>query len=155
MSKPERQLQRPDDLPDELLQHKAGVFVSIKISGRLRGCIGTIAPVTDNTADEIIRDAVSACSEDPRFEPVRPDELPWLEYSVDVLGEAEPIESIDQLDVIRYGVIVSSRGRRGLLLPDLAGVNTPQKQVSIALQKAGISSHDKYSLERFEVVRHK
>ncbi len=150
-----RQLQRPDDLPDELLQHKAGVFVSIKISGRLRGCIGTIAPVTDNTADEIIRDAVSACSEDPRFEPVRPDELPWLEYSVDVLGEAEPIESIDQLDVIRYGVIVSSRGRRGLLLPDLAGVNTPQKQVSIALQKAGISSHDKYSLERFEVVRHK
>ncbi len=153
--KTNRRMHRPEGLLPELLEQKAGVFVSLKINGRLRGCIGTIAPITPSIADEIIRNAVSAAAEDPRFEPVRQDELPWLEYSVDVLAEAELIDSMVELDVKRYGVIVSSRGRRGLLLPDLAGVDTPDQQVNIALQKAGISPHDKYSLERFEVVRHK
>jgi AMMECR1 domain-containing protein len=73
---------------------------------------------------------------------------------VDILGEAEPIQGMDQLDVVRYGVIVRSGRRSGLLLPNLEGVDTVEQQVSIALQKAGIKSHEQYSMERFEVIRH-
>ena len=148
-------IQKPDKLPDELINRKAGVFVSLKKDGRLRGCIGTISPVEKSVADEIIRNAVSAGVGDPRFEPVTPDELPELVYSVDVLGEPEPIESESELDVIRYGVIVTKGRKRGLLLPNLEGVNTPKQQVEIALQKAGIHQSESYQMERFEVVRHK
>ncbi|NLM75457.1 MAG: AmmeMemoRadiSam system protein A [Clostridiaceae bacterium] len=145
----------PDNLPEEMLDRKAGVFVSIKKHGRLRGCIGTINPVTDNIANEIIQNAISAGTSDPRFNPVKEYELKDLVYSVDVLGEPERIESMDQLDVKRYGVIVSSGYRRGLLLPDLEGVDTPEEQVEIALAKANISKDEDYILERFEVIRHK
>jgi len=86
---------------------------------------------------------------------LKEDELPWISYSVDVLGEAQPITSMEELDVVRYGVIVSTKAKDGLLLPNLEGVSTPQQQVSIALQKAGISEKEKYTMERFEVVRHK
>ncbi|MBQ1343267.1 MAG: AmmeMemoRadiSam system protein A [Firmicutes bacterium] len=144
----------PQGLPAELLERRAGAFVSLHEHGQLRGCIGTIAPTADCLAREIIQNAVSACSRDPRFMPVRREELPWLEISVDVLGEAEDISSMDQLDVKRYGVIVSRGGRRGLLLPDLDGVDTVEQQVSIARQKAGIGPGEKVSLQRFEVVRH-
>ncbi|MGI6734525.1 MAG: AmmeMemoRadiSam system protein A [Anaerovoracaceae bacterium] len=148
-------IERPPGLPKELTKQKAGVFVSLKKHGRLRGCIGTISPVEECIADEIIRNAVSAGTGDPRFDPVTEDELDELIYSVDVLGDPEPIDSIDQLDVIRYGVIVSKGGRRGLLLPNLEGVRTPEQQVEIALKKAGISPYEDYKMERFEVVRHK
>ena len=149
-----RQARLPDGLPPELLSKRAGVFVSLKKHGELRGCIGTISPVTGSVAGEILRNAVSACSEDPRFDRVRPDELPDLIYDVDVLSPPEPIMSEEQLDVKRYGVIVSSGRRRGLLLPDLAGVDTVQRQIAIARQKAGIKPDEPVSLERFEVVRH-
>lgn len=149
-----RRAKLPDDISKELLDQKAGVFVSLKKHGELRGCIGTIAPVTDSIAEEILRNAVSSCSEDPRFEPVLPDELPELIYSVDVLSPAEPIASPDMLDVKRYGVIVSSGRKRGLLLPNLEGVDTIDQQLSIAMQKAGICKGENYSLERFEVVHH-
>ncbi len=148
-------LPRPDGLPDDMLTQRAGVFVSLHEHGRLRGCIGTIGPVTPCIADEIIRNGISACSEDPRFDPVRPDELDQLETSVDVLGEAEDIDSTDELDPQRYGVIVSNGGRRGLLLPMLDGVDTVEEQVEIACRKAGISPHEPgTTLQRFEVVRH-
>ena len=147
-------IRRPDGLPEEMSE-RAGVFVSLKKSGRLRGCIGTISPTTRSVADEIIKNAVSAGTGDPRFDPVTEDELDSLVYSVDVLAEAEPITSMDALDVKRYGVIVTKGMRRGLLLPNLEGVDSPQQQVSIALQKAGISNNEDYSMERFEVVRHK
>ena len=127
----------------------------MKLDGSLRGCIGTISPTTSSIADEIIRNAISAGTEDPRFPPVTEDELSRLEYSVDVLGKAEKIESMDELDPLRYGVIVSKGHRRGLLLPNLEGVETAEKQISIALRKAGISPNEDYQLERFEVVRHK
>lgn len=149
-----KNLKRPQDLPGELLDQKAGVFVSLKKHGRLRGCIGTIAPVEENVADEIIRNAVSAGVGDPRFDPVAPEELPELTYSVDVLGKPEPIAGMDQLDVKRYGVIVTRGRKRGLLLPNLDGVTSPAQQVQIALQKAGISPEEQYAMERFEVVRH-
>src|SRR5690606_7601218 len=109
----------PDNLPEEMIKNRAGVFVSLKKYGQLRGCIGTISPITDSIAQEIIRNAISAGVEDPRFPPVGEEELDELDYSVDVLSEAEPINSVDELDVYRYGVIVSSGRKRGLLLPNL------------------------------------
>ena len=144
----------PADLPPELEYGRAGAFVSIHSKGRLRGCIGTIAPVRASLAEEIIHNAVSAATEDPRFDPIRPDELASLEISVDVLGEPEDIESEAQLDVKRYGVIVQRGRRRGLLLPDLDGVDTPAQQVDIARRKAGIGPDEAVKLQRFEVVRH-
>ena len=147
-------LEVPDDLPDEMLKTRAGAFVSIHEHGKLRGCIGTILPVTGSVAEEIIENAVSAATRDPRFDPIREDELKWLEINVDVLTAPEPIASADDLDVKKYGVIVTSGSKRGLLLPDLDGVDTVEQQIRIASQKAGIRSGEKISLQRFEVVRH-
>lgn len=144
----------PEDLPAEMTTQQAGAFVSLHKNGQLRGCIGTIAPTCDNLAWEIVQNAVSACSRDPRFSPVRPDELDELEYSVDVLGAPEPVDSPAALDPKTYGVIVSCSGRRGLLLPDLDGVDSVEAQLSIALQKGGIRKNEPYKIERFMVVRH-
>ncbi len=144
----------PDWVTEEMLQRRAGVFVSIHKDGKLRGCIGTFLPVRENIAREIISNAVSAATRDPRFDPIRPEELKWLEINVDVLSAPEPVSGKDDLDVKKYGVIVSSGSRRGLLLPDLAGVDTVDEQVDIAMRKGGISPKDPITLERFEVVRH-
>ena len=145
----------PDDVPRELLDRQAGVFVSLHERGDLRGCIGTISATEPSIAAEILQNGISACSRDPRFDPVREDELDYLEYSVDVLGDAEPISSPDELDPRRYGVIVTKGWKRGLLLPNLEGVDTVDVQLSIAKRKAGISpADDDVRLERFEVVRH-
>lgn len=147
-------LEKP--LPDGALRARAGCFVSIKEEGDLRGCIGTIAPTKASLAQEICDNAVSACAHDPRFPAVREEELGSLVYSVDVLEAPEPIGGLDLLDPARYGVIVSTGdGRRGLLLPDLDGVDTATEQVRIAARKGGIDlARDDWSLERFEVVRH-
>lgn len=145
----------PDGLPEELLTRRAGVFVSLHERGELRGCIGTIGPTQPNVAFEILRNGVLACSEDPRFPPVAVDELDWLEYSVDVLDEPEPIASEAELDVREYGVIVTKGWRRGLLLPNLDGIDTVAQQVAIAKRKAGIADDESgVQLERFRVVRH-
>ncbi len=144
----------PGGLPEEMLCRRAGTFVSLHRHGRLRGCIGTIAATQQNIAEEIINNAISACSHDPRFSPVTADELSSLEISVDVLGELEPIASPTELDVKRYGAVVSCGRRRGLLLPNLDGVDTVEEQISIARRKGGIGENEPYSLERFEVVRH-
>jgi len=150
-----KELEMPAGLPEEMLKNRAGVFVSLKVDGRLRGCIGTLCPTAANIAREIMQNAVSSGTGDPRFSPVTERELVNVEYSVDVLSESEPIDSMEQLDAKRYGVIVTKGGRRGLLLPNLEGVDTPEQQVAIALKKAGISSSEKYAMERFEVVRHR
>jgi AmmeMemoRadiSam system protein A len=144
----------PGWVPAEMTERKAGVFVSIHKEGRLRGCIGTIQPVRRSVAEEIICNAVSAATGDPRFDPVRPEELNRLEINVDVLSMPERIKSKDELDVKRYGVIVSSGSRRGLLLPDLDGIDTVDEQIDIARKKGGISPRDNITLERFEVIRH-
>lgn len=144
-----------DDIPKELLTKQAGAFVSIHKAGRLRGCIGTILPTTDCVASEIIQNAISASTRDTRFNPISPEELPDLEINVDVLSEPESISSPDELDVKRYGVIVSSGNRRGLLLPDLDGVDSVAQQISIARQKGGIGPEEPVQLQRFEVIRHK
>ncbi len=140
---------------EELEKTRAGAFVSLHKQGQLRGCIGTIAPVRECVADEIIENAVSAAVHDSRFLPVEEVELGLIEYSVDVLDEAESIDSESELDVKRYGVIVTKGMKRGLLLPNLDGVDTIEQQVSIAKRKAGLAPDEKgCSLERFEVVRH-
>ena len=145
----------PDGLPEEMLSRRAGVFVSLKEEGRLRGCIGTISPVKRCIAEEIAENAVSAAARDPRFHPVEPQELDRLTYSVDVLGPTEKISSGKELDVKRYGVVVSRGMRRGLLLPNLEGVDSVEQQIDIARQKAGIPEDAQdIRLERFEVVRH-
>jgi len=143
-----------EDIPKELLENRAGVFVTLHKNGDLRGCIGTIEPVRASIAEEIISNAVSAATEDPRFRPVKESELDEIVISVDVLKPAEKISSISELDPQRYGVIVSRGFRRGLLLPMLEGIDTAEKQVDIARQKAGIYKDEPYELHRFEVIRH-
>ena len=144
----------PDWATEEMKQDRAGVFVSIHKDGKLRGCIGTFLPTRENIAREIISNAVSASTRDPRFDPIEPEELEWLEINVDVLSRPEKIRGKEELDVRKYGVIVTSGSRRGLLLPDLDGVDTVEEQIAIAMRKAGIREGERISLERFEVVRH-
>jgi len=144
----------PDhDLPAEFTE-RAGVFVCLKTKGMLRGCIGTFEPAEPNVAHEVVRNAISAATCDPRFACIGEHELDALEYSVDVLSPTEPIADKSQLDPKRYGVIVQAGGRRGLLLPDLEGVDTAEQQVGIAMQKAGISPATPIKLFRFEVKRY-
>lgn len=144
----------PKDVPAEFLE-RGGVFVSIHKEGDLRGCIGTTEATTSSLAAEIISNAVSAAARDPRFEPVDSSELDYLDYSVDVLSPSEPVESLSDLDPKVYGVICEKGRRRGLLLPDLPGVNTVEEQVSIAKRKAGIGEREKdVRLYRFRVTRY-
>ena len=143
------------DLPGEARTERAGAFVSVHKNGMLRGCIGTIGPVQGSIAEEIISNGISAVSRDPRFAPVTPDELDQLELSVDILGKPEDISGPDELDVKRYGVIVEKGYKRGLLLPDLDGVDTVEEQIAIAKQKAGLDlTENGVKMYRFEVVRH-
>jgi AmmeMemoRadiSam system protein A len=137
------------------MKAKAGVFVSIHKGGELRGCIGTIEPQRNNIAEEIIANAISSAIRDPRFYPITTDELKELEYSVDVLSRPEPVKSQKQLDPRRYGVIVEAGGRKGLLLPDLEGVDSIEYQIDICRQKADIDPDEPVKLSRFEVKRYK
>lgn len=147
-------LKEPDDLPHEMLNERRGVFVSLKKEGELKGCIGTIGAITDNVAQEIIRNAVSAATQDPRFPKVAKDELGYLDISVDILFEPEPC-TLNDLNVYEYGVIVSTLDKRGLLLPKLDGINSVDEQIKIALEKAGINYNEDFLIERFKVERHK
>ena len=145
---------KPEELTPEMME-EAGVFVSIHKLDELRGCIGTFEPAKENVAEEIIANAISSATRDPRFPPVAPNELKDLEYSVDVLTKPEPIHSKDQLDPKKYGVIVECGFRKGLLLPDLEGVDTVDYQIDICRQKAGIAPDEPIKLYRFEVRRYR
>jgi AmmeMemoRadiSam system protein A len=144
----------PADL-DEVMSAKAGVFVSLKKHGELRGCIGTFLPQQENVAREVIQNAVSAATRDPRFQEVKESELDKIDYSVDVLSTPEPVNTLDELDSQRFGVIVSHGHHRGLLLPDLEGVDTVEQQLGIAMMKAGIDPGEEVAIERFEVKRYR
>lgn len=144
----------PDNIPSEMLTNKAGVFVSLYKFDTLRGCIGTILPTTNTIAEEIINNSLSAALNDYRFPPLTKEELKWLEITVYILKEPEPISSLDMLDVHKYGIIVTHGLKRGLLLPDLDGIDTIDQQISIALQKAHINPKEDYKLQRFEVIKH-
>jgi len=146
-------LEPPAQLAPEM-KEKAGVFVSLHRNGELRGCIGTFQATTDNVAKEIINNAIESAMHDPRFSPLTKDELAGLEISVDVLGRPEAIESKADLDPRHYGVIVKAGPKRGLLLPDLPGVETADQQISICKRKAGIDQQDEVELFRFKVKRY-
>jgi AmmeMemoRadiSam system protein A len=141
------------DAPD-LADEPAGAFVSLKKSGQLRGCIGTIEPVKPDLIQEIADNAVAAATRDPRFTPVTIEELDDISISVDVLSKPEPVRSVHELNPEKYGVIVRSGHRKGVLLPDLPGITTSEEQVSIARQKAGIGPEEPVELLRFEVARY-
>jgi AmmeMemoRadiSam system protein A len=152
-----RRLDLPADLTPEM-ERPAGAFVTLHRHGQLRGCIGTIQPTRQTVAQEVIDNAIAAASRDPRFSPLRRGELEGLEVKVDVLGEPEPVEGVDQLDPRRYGLIVQSLEnplKRGLLLPDLEGIDTAEKQLFWTRRhKAGITDpHEPVQLYRFEVTR--
>ncbi len=141
--------------PSSEMREKAGVFVCIKKDGRLRGCVGTFMPCRENIAEETIRNAISAATEDPRFMAVEEGELGRLHYSVDVLSAPEKVNDLKELDPKEYGVIVVSGQRRGLLLPDLEGVDSVEEQLRIARMKAGILPGDSVEIYRFRVKRYK
>ena len=145
---------KPRELTPEM-RERAGVFVSLHKHGQLRGCIGTFEPVKDDVAEEIIANAISSSTMDPRFPPVTESELDDLEYSVDILTAPEPVTDLSQLDPKEYGVIVESGWRRGLLLPDLEGVDSVEEQIAICRLKAGISVGEPVNLYRFQVRRFK
>jgi len=147
-----KKIEIPSDLPPEL-KERAGVFVSLHKNGQLRGCIGTFLPTKANIAEEIISNAIYASTEDPRFPPVTSKEMPELDISVDVLTLPEPA-NISELDPKKYGIIVSCGMKRGLLLPDLEGVDTAERQMDICRQKAGIRENEPVSIEKFCVKRY-
>ena len=150
-------------VPAELLpemQREAGAFVSIHRYGQLRGCIGTIQPTCSTVAEEVIENAIAAATCDPRFSPITAGELVDLEIKVDVLDKSEPVQTLAELDPRRYGLIVQSKKepwKRGLLLPDLEGIDTVEKQVYwTRCHKAGINDPDEpVEMFRFEVHRYK
>ena len=143
----------PKDLPPELMK-KAAVFVSIKKEGRLRGCIGTFEPLYPSVAEEIMQNALRSAISDPRFAPLTVDEFSDVTFSVDVLGSVELIQDLSELDSKKYGVLVRAGERRGLLLPDLVGVDTVSGQIVIAKQKAGMEPEEICEIYRFLVKRY-
>lgn len=150
-------VEAPDVADDSLLGQRAACFVSIKTNeGDLRGCIGTVEPTKATLAEELIHNAISAATRDPRFLPVAVSELPHLRYSVDVLSPPEPTR-FEELNPKTYGLIVEDgRGRRGLLLPDLEGIETAEQQLQLTARKAGIASGaaGDVKLYRFRVRRY-
>jgi AmmeMemoRadiSam system protein A len=144
--------ERPPDAP-EALSRPSGVFVTLRVRGRLRGCVGTLAPARADAAAEIVACAIAAASTDPRFPPVRPDELTDLHYEVDVVGFVETVAGPGELDPKVYGVLVEAEGRRGVLLPDLEGVESVERQIEIARAKAGLAADVVVRLSRFRVHR--
>jgi AmmeMemoRadiSam system protein A len=152
----DRRKLKPAEAPAPIEGGPAGVFVTIHTAGTgdLRGCIGTIQPTEDVLAQEVINNAIAAATRDPRFPPVRPAELNDLELDVSVLYPPEPIDSPEQLDVKRYGVIVERGHRRGLLLPDIPGIDDVATQLRYARMKAGIGEDEKVALHRFRVEKY-
>ncbi|MBE0425584.1 MAG: AmmeMemoRadiSam system protein A [Nitrospirae bacterium] len=150
----EGKIMKLPEIPPEL-DEKAGVFVCIKKNGQLRGCIGTFMPATECVVKETILNSISAAIKDPRFPPVNEYELDEIEYTVDVLSCPEKVNDISELNPKKYGVIVVSGNRRGLLLPDLEGVDTVEEQLRIAKMKANILPYEDAEIYRFKVKRYK
>jgi len=152
-----RVIEPDESVPKELFERKAGAFVTLhRKDGSLRGCIGTFLPTKPNLALEIRDNAIAAATEDPRFPPVSPEELDDIVVHVDILSKPEPVKNVSELDPKRYGIIVAKGWRRGLLLPDIEGVDTVEEQIRIAKLKAGIPDwDDDFEIYRFTVERYK
>lgn len=161
----------PEDFPKEFLEKRAGTFVTIKKNGNLRGCIGTYLPTRPSIAEETIKNAIAAATEDYRFGPIQKDELDSLTYTVYVLSWPEQVKEIKDLNPKKYGIIVKTFPivypgqdvvfdghvipKTGLLLPDLEGIDTIEKQISIACQKGGIDPEkEKIIIYKFTVEKY-
>ena len=145
-----------EDLPKEFLERKAGTFVTIEKNSELRGCIGTYLPTRENIAEEVIYNAIAAATEDYRFGPIEDKELSSLSYTVYILNEPELIKDIKELDPKKYGIIVKTETKTGLLLPDLEGVDTIEQQLSITCQKGGIDpNQEKFLIYKFTAEKFK
>jgi AmmeMemoRadiSam system protein A len=167
----------PGDLPEEFLNRRAGTFVTIEKNGELRGCIGTYLPTKENIGKEIVYNAIAAATQDYRFYPIQKEELPYLSYTVYILSEPELVKEIKELNPKKFGIIVKTRpifssknlggqakdvifnghfvAKTGLLLPDLEGVDTVEKQISIACQKGGIDlAKERILIYKFEVEKY-
>ena len=145
----------PEDLPEELSKKRAGTFITIMKNGDLRGCIGTYLPTKENVAKEIIANAIAAATEDYRFGPIQKEELPYLSYTVYLLSKPELVKNIKDLDPQKYGIIIKTGLKSGLLLPDLEEVDTVEKQISIACQKGGIDpTKEKILIYKFTVKKY-
>lgn len=149
----DRLLEWPEE--NDFLKIKRGTFVSIKNGSGLRGCIGTIMPTQDNIIDEIYRNAIAAATKDYRFNPIEIEELQSLIISVDVLSELEDVEDQSKLSPDQFGVIVTSKGRQGVLLPNLESIETVEEQLRIASNKGGFSVDEIDKIMRFTVDRFK
>jgi len=150
----ERKVIKPPQALSDEMKEEAGVFVSLHDkTGALRGCIGTFLSTTKNVAQEIINNAIESSTRDPRFAPMQEHELANIDIAVDVLSAPEAVKDKKELDAKNYGVIVKAGFRKGLLLPDLPGVDTPEEQIDICRQKAGIGSNEKVELFKFRVRR--
>ncbi len=147
-------IEPPEELTPEM-KSQAGVFVSLKKKGQLRGCIGTFMPSYESVAKEIIMNAIASATRDPRFPALRESELDEINYSVDILSAPEKVNNLNELNPKKYGIIVISGMKKGLLLPDLEGVNTVEEQINIARMKAGIEYGEPVDIYRFEVRRYK
>jgi AmmeMemoRadiSam system protein A len=141
-----------EELP-EILQREAGVFVTLKKGGKLRGCMGTFKPVQKNAAYEIVSNAMTAAENDPRFPEVEKEELNEISISVDILSEPEAVRNKSELDPKKYGILVKGGHQTGLLLPDLEGIETAEKQLNIAKRKAGLREDAEVEIYRFTVSR--
>jgi AmmeMemoRadiSam system protein A len=152
----DRRTIRPADAPVHVEGGPAGVFVTIHTAstGELRGCIGTIQPTKPSLAQETINNAIAASTRDPRFAPMKPHELNDIELDVSVLHPPEPIRSVDELDPASYGVIVQRGYRRGLLLPDIPGIEDVETQVAYARLKAGLRPDEPVEMLRFKVEKY-
>lgn len=148
----------PSGLPKEILERKAGVFVTIKKGSKLRGCIGTFLPSQENIAQEIIQNAIAACSEDMRFPPIEAGELAKLCFEVSVLGKLEQVKNKKELDPKKYGIFIKTKekpAKSALLLPDLEGLDTAEKQLLAACHKAGINpAKEKITAYRFKTEKY-
>jgi len=167
-----KMISSPADLPKEFLKKRVGTFVTIEKNGQLRGCIGTYLPIRENIAEEVIYNAIAAATEDYRFGPIEKKELSSLSYTVYILNEPELTKDLKELDPKKYGIIVKTIpikvptgidvvfnghfvAKTGLLLPDLDGVDTIEKQISIACQKGGIDpTREKIFIYKFTVEKY-
>jgi len=150
----QRTLTPPDTLAEVFPQANApaGAFVSLKTAGKLRGCIGTTEPACSTLAEEVIRNAIKAATRDPRFSPIQSIELAGLVISVDVLNTPEPIQDLSKLDHLKFGIIVRSGDRQGVLLPNIDNIHSVTEQLAIAREKARLTPHEEATIFRFTVT---
>jgi AmmeMemoRadiSam system protein A len=123
-----------------MLLEKRGVFVTLHARGRLRGCIGVIEPV-EPLAESIARCAVGAALHDPRFSPVRGEEIPELRIELSLLSPLEPILP-ENIEIGKHGLLISQGSKRGLLLPQVAVEHklAPDQFLEETCRKAGLNA---------------